>query len=69
MLPISLHLKLLTPFAYLSCEYLTLFPVEKNMIFCCKVIILEAKVFIMSQRSSLDDPIALEFVNVEGCLA
>ena len=30
---------------------------------------LEAKVFIISQRLSLDDPITLEFMNVGGYLA
>jgi hypothetical protein len=40
----------------------------KDMIFCCKVIVLEAKVFIISRRSSLDDPITLEFVNTGSCL-
>jgi hypothetical protein len=39
------------------------------MIFFCKVTMLEAKVFIISRRSSLDDPITLEFVNAGGCLA
>jgi len=40
------------------------------MTFCCKVIVSEAKVFIISRRSSLDDnPITLEFVNGGGCLA
>jgi hypothetical protein len=42
----------------------------KDMIFCCKVTMLEAKVFIISRRSSLhDDPITLEFMNGGGCLA
>ena len=33
------------------------------MTFCCNVTTLEAKVFIISRRSSLDDPITLKFVN------
>jgi hypothetical protein len=41
----------------------------KDMKFCCKVIVLEAEVFIISWRSSLDDLITLEFVNAGGCLA
>ena len=36
----------------------------KDMIFCCNVIVLKAKVFIISRRSLLDDPITLKFVNV-----
>jgi hypothetical protein len=40
----------------------------KDIIFCCKVIVLDAKVLIISWRSSLDDLITLEFVNAGGCL-
>jgi hypothetical protein len=40
----------------------------KDMTFYCNVTVLEAKVFIISGRSSLDNPITLEFVNVGGCL-
>ena len=37
------------------------------MTFCYKVTVFEAKVFIISQRSSLDDdPITLDFVNGGG---
>jgi hypothetical protein len=63
-------LKLLAPFASLSYEYITLFPIEKTMdFFFCKVIVLKANVFIISQRSSLDDPTALGFISAGGYLA
>ena len=38
----------------------------KDMTFCWKVTVLEAKVLIISRRSSLDDPITLELVTVVG---
>jgi hypothetical protein len=41
----------------------------KDMIFYCKVIVLKAMVFIIPWRSSLDDPITLEFINAGGYLA
>jgi hypothetical protein len=39
------------------------------MTFCCKVTMLEAKVFIISRRSSLDDLITLEFINAGGAVS
>jgi hypothetical protein len=73
----SIHLCFQFPYTWSYCPIcfsklwiLDLVSCWKDTIFCCKVTVLEAKVFIISRRSSLDDdPITLEFVNGRGgCL-
>jgi len=58
-------LKATCPICFSKLWILDLVSCWKDMTFFCKVIVLEDKVFIISRRSLLDDPIALEFVNVK----